>query len=291
MKYACIAAHVGQYPVALMCRVLEVARAGYYAAQRRGASARARRDTRLRVAIRGVHADSRQRYGSPRVYRTLQQAGEPCSQKRVARLMRAEGLRGRRARRYRATTQADGRQAPAPHVLQRAFAVAGPHRVWVSDVTACPTGAGWLYLAVVLDLASRRVVGWATGAQPDQGLTGRALQQALATRPPAPGWLHHSDRGSHYTAAAYQRVLAAHGAVVSMSRRGNCWDNAVAESFFGSLKAELINDQEFATRAQARSAIFDYVEVFYNRRRRHSYLGFLSPADYERLANQPALAA
>jgi transposase InsO family protein len=280
VKYACIAAHGGQYPVALMCRVLEVARAGYYAAQRRGPSARARRDTQLRVAIRVVHAASRQRYGSPRVYRTLQQAGEPCSQKRVARLMRAEGLRGRRARPYRATTQADGRHAPAPHVLQRAFAAAAPHRVWVSDVTACPTAAGWLYLAVVLELASRRVVGWATGAQPDQGLTGRALQQALVRRPPAPGWLHHSDRGSHYTAAAYQRVLVAHGAVVSMSRRGNCWDNAVAESFFATLKTELVRGAAWQSRAEGARAVAAYV-TWYNQRRLHSTLGYCSPAQFE----------
>jgi transposase InsO family protein len=280
VKYAYIADQVGQFRVTLMCRVLGVARAGYYAAQRRGGSARARRDTQLRVAIRVVHAASRQRYGSPRVYQTLRQQGEPCSPKRVARLMRADGLRARRARRYQATTQADGRHAPAPHRLQRVFHAPAPNRVWVSDVTACPTGAGWLYLAVVVDLAARRVVGWATGAQPDQRLTGAALQQALATRQPAPGWLHHSDRGSHYTAAAYQRVLAAHGAVVSMSRRGNCWDNAVAESFFATLKTELVADAAWQSRAEATRAVAAYL-AWYNQRRLHSTLGYCSPAQFE----------
>jgi transposase InsO family protein len=280
VKYACIAGHVGQFPVALMCRVLGVGRAGYYAARRRGPSARARRDTQLRVAIRVVHAASHQRYGSPRVQAVLQQQGTACSRKRVARLMRAEGLRCRRAQRYRPTTQADARQAPAPHVLQRAFHPPAPNRVWVSDVTACPTGAGGLYLAVVLDLASRRVVGWATGAHPDQRLTGRALQQALATRQPAPGWLHHSDRGSHYTAGPYQRVLATHRAVVSMSRRGDCWDNAVAESFFATLKTELVVGAGWQSRAEGTRAIATYL-AWYNQRRLHSTLGYRSPAQCE----------
>jgi transposase InsO family protein len=280
VKYACIAANAAVFPVALMCRVLTVSRAGYYAAPRRGPSARARRDTQLRVAIRVVHAASRQRYGSPRVYQTLQQQGERCSPKRVARLMRQDGLRARRARRYRATTQADVREAPAPHRLQRVFQVAEPNRVWVSDVTACPTGAGWLYLAVVLDLASRRVVGWAAGPQPDQRLTGSALQQALVARRPAPGWLHHSDRGSHYTAATYQRVLAAHGAVVSMSRRGDCWDNAVAESFFATLKTELVAEARWLSRAEGTRAVAAYV-TWYNQRRLHSTLGYGSPAQFE----------
>src|SRR5436309_4448241 len=214
-----------------MCRVLTVSRAGYYAWRGRRPSARARADSRLRVAIRAIHTASRQRYGSPRIHRELQAQDWPCSRKRVARLMRLDRLRGKRSRRYRSTTQADG-TPPAPNRLQRAFQVCALNRVWASDVTACVTAEGWLYLAVVLDLASRRVVGWAAGASPGQELTLPALRHALERRAPGAGFLHHSDRGAHYTGTTYQRLLAAHGATVSMSRRGDCWDDAVVESFF-----------------------------------------------------------
>ena len=280
MKYACIARFTAEFSVVLMCRVLGVSRAGYYAWRRRAPSARARRDTQLRVAIRAVHATSHGRYGSPRIHRALRAEQWRCSRKRVARLMRLEALRGKRGRRYRVTTQADG-TPPAPNHLARQFQVAGLNRVWASDVTACRTQAGWVYVAVVLDVASRRVIGWAVGSTVGQELTLRALQAALRSRRPAPGLLHHSDRGMHYTATTYQRVLAAHQVVVSMSRRGDCWDNAVVESFFATLKTELVSSVVWASLMEARRDLQAYV-AWYNHERLHSTLDYVSPAAYER---------
>lgn len=280
MKYACIGAHVGQFPVALMCRVLRVSRAGYYAWHRRPPSVRARVDTQLRLAIRAVHGASRGRYGSPRIHRELQAQQWRCGRKRVARLMRLDGLRGTRGRRYRVTTQADG-TPPAPNRLARQFEVAQLNRVWASDVTACRTRQGWLYLAVVLDLASRRVIGWTAGPTVGQELTLPALRQALRRRAPAGPLLHHSDRGMHYTGSSYQRALATRGITVSMSRRGDCWDNAVVESFFATLKNELLSDRTWYTRAEAVAAIREYV-AWYNYERLHSTLDYTSPAMFER---------
>jgi putative transposase len=280
VKYACIRQHEGAFTVVLMCRVLEVSRTGYYAWRRRPPSARAQTDTQLRVAIRAIHAASQQRYGRPRIHEELRAQAWRCSAKRVARLMRLDGLRGKRARRYRATTQADG-TPPAPNRLARGFRVAGLNQVWASDVTACPTGAGWVYLAVVLDLGSRRVIGWHAGATGGQELTVPALQQALTRRAPPAGLLHHSDRGSHYTGTRYQRLLAAHGGIASMSRRGNCWDNAVVESFFATLKTELVADAQWRNRAEGIAALRQYL-AWYNDQRRHSTLGYLSPTAFER---------
>lgn len=279
MKYACIAAHVGQFPVALMCRVAAVPRSGYYAWCQRGPSRRARADARLRVAIRASHAASRGCYGSPRIHAELRAQHWPCSRKRVARLLRAEGLRGRRSRRRFGTTRSDG-TPPAPHVLQRQFRVAALDQVWASDVTAWPTREGWLYLAVVLDLASRAVRGAATGATAGQELTLPALRAALTARPGVAGLLHHSDRGSHYTGQAYQQLLAAHGLRGSMSRRGNCWDNAVVESFFATMKTELTPHTIWRSRAEGAAAITEYL-TWYHRQRRHSTLGYQSPMAYE----------
>jgi len=279
VRYACIAKYRPDYPLTLMCRVLAVSRSGFYAWCDRPASARQQADQRLRVAIRAVHAESRRRYGSPRIYRTLQPVYH-CARKRVARLMREDGLRAKRSPRYRSATQADGAHVPAPNTLRRHFAVAAPNTVWASDVTACFTRQGWLYLAVVLDLASRRVVGWATGPTPGQELTLPALHQALAHRAPPAGLLHHSDRGMHYTGSAYRQVLAAHGVAVSMSRRGNCWDNAVAESFFATLKTELMEAQDWESRTEGTQALRSYID-WYNRQRLHSTLGYLSPIAFE----------
>ncbi len=280
MKYACIRRHEGAYAIVLMCRVLEVGRAGYYAWRRRGPSARAQADTRLVVAIRAIHAASHGRYGRPRIHRALRAQDVRCSAKRVGRLMRQAGLRGRRTRRFRTTTQADG-TPPAPNRLGRRFQVARPNQVWASDVTAWPTGEGWLYVAVVLDLASRRVIGWGAGPSVGQELTLPALQQALRHRAPPAGLLHHSDRGMHYTGTSYQRLLAAHGITPSMSRRGDCWDNAVAESFFATLKTELVADKTWRSRADAIDALRHYL-AWYNGQRLHSTLGYVSPADFER---------
>ena len=281
MRYACIAAHRAEYPVRLMCRVLVVSRGGFYALLERAPSRRVQTDARLRVAIRAIHAESRRSYGSPRIHRELRAQGQRHSRKRIARLMRVEGLRAKRSRRYRATTRSDVTQPPAPNTLGRQFAVREVNRVWAGDVTACWTGEGWLYLAALLDLGSRRVVGWATSGTLDQTLTQRALRRALVQRQPAAGLLHHSDRGTHYTALEYQAALSAANVAVSMSRRGDCWDNAVLESFFATLKTELVHEARWATRAEATAALATYIEGWYNRRRRHSTLDYLSPAEYE----------
>ena len=231
------------------------------------------------MAIRAIHSASKGRYGRPRIHRALQAQALHCSPKRVARLMHLDGLRGKRSRRYRATTQADG-TPPAPNHLRRRFRVPTLDQVWASDVTACPTAAGWLYLAVVLDLASRRVIGWAAGRTGGQELTLAALRQALRHRAPRPGLLHHSDRGNHYTGSTYQRLLAAHGIVVSMSRTGDCWDNAVAESFFATLKTELVDDAQWRSPSDGLEGLRQYLS-WYNRQRLHSTLDYLTPVAYE----------
>lgn len=284
MKYACIARHRGEFPVRLMCRVLSVSRSGFYSAQRREPSTRARRDEALRLKVRAAHARSRRRYGAPRVHAELEAQGEQVGKKRVARLMREDGLVARRKRRFVRTTDSRHNHPIAPNLLDRQFGVkevAGPNRVWVSDLTYVPTREGWLFLAIVLDLASRRVVGWAMRETLEAELTLAALRMALADRRPAPGLVHHSDRGSQYACGDYRALLKAHGLVASMSKKGDCWDNAVAESFFASLETELILESDWHTRDGARHAIFEYIEMWYNRERRHSTLSYHSPANYE----------
>ena len=284
-KYALIAAHQAQYPVALMCRALAVAPSGFYAAQRRAPSARATADEALRVHVRAAHTQSRRTYGAPRVHQELRAQGTRVARKRVARLMREEGLRARRRRRAVHTTHSAHGEPVAPNHLARRFAVPeinGVNRVWASDITYVPTREGWLYLAVVLDLGSRRVVGWAMRATLDTELAVAALQAALVDRRPEGELLHHSDRGSQYASAAYRTLLATHRVKASMSRKGNCWDNAVAESFFATLEHELLAAADFPSRQAARRAIFAFIEVWYNRERRHSSLGYVSPMEYER---------
>lgn len=293
-KYACIGQHVGAFRITLMCRVLGVAPSGYYAARRRRPSARAQQDEQLRLAIRVVHRQSRQRYGAPRILEELQATGTSVSQKRVARLMRADGLRGRRPHRFVRTTDSAHAAPIAPNRLARRFApaaIGGPDRVWASDITYLPTRQGWLYLAAVLDLGTRRVVGWATAATLGEDLTLRALAQAFATRRPPPGLLHHSDRGSHYASRAYRAQLWAHGGLASMSRRGDCYDNAVVESFFATLKVELVSAVDWSDRRTAQYDLFEFIEVWYNRQRRHSTLGYLSPVAYEETLVRQANAA
>ncbi len=294
MKYACIQAYRGRFPVALMCRVLGVSRSGFYAAQRRTMSQRTRTDQRLRLHIRAIHRRSRETYGSPRVHAELREQGVRCGRKRVERLMRVDGLRAKRRRRFRRTTMSNHRHPVAANVLDRRFAVAeiaAMNTVWASDITYVPTHEGWLYLAVVLDLASRSVVGWAMQPTLDQSLTLNALQMAVLRRQPKPGVLHHSDRGVQYAATDYQALLAAHHFIPSMSRTGNCYDNAVVESFFATLEWELIQPARWPTRAEARAAIFEYIEVWYNRQRRHSALGYVSPMAYEAQLMSMARAA
>jgi len=268
--------------VTVLCRVLGVSRAGFYAAHTRPVSLRATQDVRLATTITAIHAESRRCYGSPRVHAELQARGHCTSRKRVARLMRRAGLVGRRHRAFRVTTRARHRAPLAPNHLARQFTAPAPNRVWVTDITYLPTAEGWLYLAAVLDVFSRRIVGWATSPRLGEGLTLEALTMSLARRRPSPGLLHHSDRGAHYASADYRALLARHGLRRSMSGAGACWDNAVAESFFATLKTELVYDEAWPTRGAVRRALFDYIEVFYNGERRHSTLGHISPVAFER---------
>ncbi len=280
-RYRFIVANQASYPIQRMCRVLGVARSGYYAWLERGVSTRRQANLELTDQIRTIHTDSRQTYGSPRVHATLRRTGVRCGRKRVARLMRQEGLSSCRARRRTRTTRSDPAHVPAPNLVERQFTVAGLDQLWVGDITYIATWEGWLYLAVLVDACSRRVVGWAMAEHLGGELTHDALAMALARRRPAAALVHHSDRGSQYTAQTYRALLTTHTVTASMSRAGDCYDNALAESFFATLKAELINRQAWPTRRAARQAIFTWIEGFYNRHRLHSSLGYQSPAAFE----------
>jgi putative transposase len=278
-KYQFVAAQASEYPVSVLCRVLGLARSGYYAWRKRPLSGHAQQDAELTAQIREIFSDSRQTYGSPRVHAQLHKAW-PCSRKRVARLMRQAALVARPRRRSVRTTDSKHAEPVAPNLLARAFTAPVPNRIWVADITYLATREGFLYLAIVLDLYARRVVGWSMQATLERSLVIAALQDAICRRQPPPGLLHHSDRGSQHASSDYQALLAQAQMQCSMSRKGNCWDNAVMESFFATLKAEL-PVAVFPSHAAARLAIFDYIERFYNRHRRHSTLGYCSPADYE----------
>ena len=284
MKYACIARHRDDYPVRLMCGVLQVSPAGFYASRTRSPCLRAIADDRLMLNVRISHRRSRKTYGAPRVLHDLRAQGIRVGKKRVARLMKADGLVGRRPTRSTRTTDSNHSNPIAPNLLERRFDVNGValNRVWVGDITYIPTREGWLYLAAVLDLASRRCVGWAMRETLEAELTLSALRMAISARRPLVGLMHHTDRGGQYAGGDYQALVAAHEIVASMSRKGDCWDNAVAESFFATLEFELIMTSDWHTRDEARRAIFEYIETWYNRERRHSTLGYRSPAEYER---------
>lgn len=269
----------------VLCATLEVSVSGYYAWRRREPSQRQQDDQRLGTRIGQLFAAGRGVYGSPRVHALLQAEGIACGRKRVARLMQAQGMVARRARRHTPrTTDSQHTQPVAPNLLARAFAATAANQKWVADITAIPTRAGWLYLAALLDVYSRAVIGWAMDPLRDERLVLAALQMALARRRPGPGLLHHSDRGSQYTSGSYQALLAQQGIAVSMSRKGNCYDNALMESFFGTLKAECVDRQVFQTPAEAELCLFEYLEVFYNRQRVHSALGYRSPIAFEQSA-------
>ena len=274
-------AHTGRVPVRLMCRTLAVSPSGYYAWVARPESRRTAENRRLVAEIRVIHAESRQTYGSPRIHATLQAQGQRVSPHRVARLMRADGIRAKTVKKWRATTDSAHPYPVVPNTLNRQFAVAAPNRVWAGDITYIWTAEGWLYLAVVLDLYSRRVIAWGMGSRLTQELATAALTMALEHRRPARGVVHHTDRGSQYAATGYRELLAGHGLTASMSRRGNCWDNAVVESFFYTLQTELVFHRRYLTREEARQDISEWIEVFYNRVRRHSTLGYRSPAEFE----------
>lgn len=285
MRFAWVRQHKGVYPIWLMCRVLEVCRGGYYAWVKRPPGPRAKRRRELTAAIRQAHEASRKTYGSPRVHRQLRAKGVACCENTVAKLMRENDLFSKVKRKFKvSTTDSNHAYAVADNTLDQDFSAAAPNRVWVADITYIPTAEGWLYLAAVLDLYSRKVVGWSMADHLRTELVADALTLAIDHRKPGKDLLHHSDRGVQYASDAYQGLLAEHGMACSMSRRGNCYDNAAMESFFGTLKTELVHHEKYATRAAARQSIFEYIEVFYNRQRLHSTLGYLSPADFERAA-------
>jgi transposase InsO family protein len=287
MRFAFIAANRAAWPVAAQCRVLAVSRAGFYAWLGRPESARALARRGLTDAIRLAHAECRQVYGSPRITAELAARGGPTAcENTVARAMRAAGIAARRRRRFvPRTTDAAHANPVAPNVLGRDFAAGLPDRKWACDITYVPTGEGFLYVAAVMDLCSRRIVGWAMAGHLRAEPCLDALAMALDARRPGPGLLHHGDRGVQYTCGDYRAALAAHGVACSMSRTGDCWDNAAMESFWSTLKRELVDGQQYATRAEATASIFEFIEVFYNRTRRHSALGYVSPEQFEAALN------
>lgn len=281
MRFAFIDAERATYPVVTLCRLLEVSRSGFYEWLEREPSACAREDRRLAVKIAAYHRRSRGTYGSPRILRDLQAEGERVGRKRVARLMKEQNIEGCRPRRYRVTTDSAHTEPVAPNLVARDFAPGGPDQVWAADITYIRTWEGWLYLAVIIDLWSRRVVGWSMADHMRTQLALDALEMALGHRRPT-ALTHHSDRGSQYASIAYRAALSEHGIECSMSRKGDCWDNAVPESFFATLKTELVDRRPWPTRSEARLAIHEYIGGWYNRSRRHSFLGYRSPIDFER---------
>lgn len=282
MRYSFIREHRKQFRVAALCRVLKVSASGYFAWLGRPESTRRRANRALAAQIKVAHARSRKTYGRRRIHVQLQREGITCSRNRVARLMRAEGLCGLRRRKFKATTNSRHSFPVAPNLLARNFTAAAPDQVWVSDITYLACAEGWEYLATVMDLHSRRIVGWAmSAAGGERSLTLNALQMAITQRRPGPGLIHHSDRGVQYACGDYQAALHAQQMIPSMSRKGDCWDNAPKESFFGTLKCELGLHGMRPPREQAHRKVFEYIEVFYNRQRLHSSLGYLSPAAFE----------
>jgi putative transposase len=284
MRYAVIASHIGEYPLSVLCQTLEVSVSGYYAWRRRHPSRHQQIDEALKVEIARAFVAGRGVYGSPRVHAWLGYRGVRCSRKRVARLMQAQGLCAARHRRRKPRTTDSQHPYPiAPNLLERNFAATAPNRTWVADITGIETQQGWLYLSGIVDTYSRRAVGYAMGARRDEALVETALEMALLGRRPQAGLVHHSDRGSQYTSWGYRAMVDSYGIVLSMSGKGDPYDNALMESFFATLKTECVEHHHFATLEQARACIFEYLEVFYNRQRLHSALGYRSPIAFEHL--------
>ena len=281
MRYQFIQDHEREHRITAMCRVFQVSRSGYYGWRIRPECARARENRKLLARIRAIHVRAREAYGVVKTCRALQDEGRAIGHNRVARLRRLHGLVARRVRRFRLARAARNNMPAAPNLLDRDFTVHQPNRIWVGDITFVPTREGWLYLAVLLDLYSRQVVGWAMGERQNRQLAIDALVMAIERRQPKPGLLHHTDQGLLYATPDYRAILKAHHMMASMSNKGDCYDNAVAESFFSGLKNELLWDRNFRTRSEARSAIFEWIEVFYNRERRHETLDYVSPVRYE----------
>jgi transposase InsO family protein len=285
VKYQFIAAHREEFEITVMCRMLAVSRSGYYAWLKRPTSPRKMADQELAQHIKDIHQQSRQTYGSPRIQAELAENGINCSHKRVARLMRDEELWAKQRRKFKVTTTDSAHNYPvAPNRLDQNFRASRPNEKWLVDITYIPTAEGWLYLAVVMDLYARRIVGWAMADTLERSLVIAALTMAIKRRQPSPGLLHHSDRGSQYASDDYQALLTQYQMHCSMSRTGNCYDNAPMESFFGTLKTELVHHCHYQTKAEAKTDIFEYIEVFYNRFRRHSALLYQSPVNYEKLS-------
>ena len=281
MKYRFISEHRGTFKVGRMCKTLNVSPSGYHAWKNRPESRRSRENRSLEDKIRVLHHASHGIYGSPRVHRDLVEAGVRCGKNRVARIMREAGIRSRTKRKFKATTNSKHSLPVAPNLLDRNFTVGAPDSVWVGDITYIYTDEGWLYLAVLLDLYNREIIGWSASARMTRQLAIDALEMALGKRDPGQGLLHHTDRGSQYASNEYQDILKEHHIVCSMSRKGNCWDNAVAESFFGRLKSEWVNHQRYRSRSEAIQSLFYYIEIFYNRKRRHSSINYLTPQGYD----------
>ena len=286
MKYAFIAAHEKEFPIRLLCHVLEVSESGYYAWRKRAPSERKRTDEELGKRIEDAYQKNRQVYGSPRIYAELKEQGVHCGRKRVARLMRERDINAKSKRRKIKTTDSRHDNPVAPNILDRDFTADAPNTKWVSDITGIETSEGWLYLAAIVDIYSRFVVGWAMGKERDEQLITNAAVMALSRRRPGAGLLHHSDRGSQYTSQGYQDLLKEHGIEISMSKKGDCYDNALMESFFGTFKEACVERHTLKTRSEARQVIFEYLEVFYNRQRKHSSLGYVSPANYQKMKGE-----
>lgn len=283
MKYRFISAHRGTFKVGRMCKLLKVSRSGFYAWLTRPESHRSRENRALEAKIRVFHAASHGIYGSPKIHQDLIDDGVRCGKNRVARIMREAGIRSRRKKKFKATTNSRHNLPVAENLLDQDFAAKTPDSVWVGDITYVPTQEGWLYLAVLIDLYNRKVVGWASSSRMTRQLTLDALQMALDRQSPEKGLVHHTDRGSQYASGDYQKVLSDRRILCSMSRKGNCYDNAVAESFFGLLKTEWVNHCRYRSRSEANRSLFYYIEIFYNRKRRHASLGYKTPHEYENI--------
>jgi putative transposase len=281
MKYEFISGHRSALRVKKMCQALKVSRSGYYDWRKRGLSQREQSNRRLLIKIKKSHDGSRQTYGSPRVIADLRAWGETCNKKRVARLMRINGIAAKTKRRFKITTNSRHNHLAAPNLVNQEFAAGASNQLWTSDITYLWTKEGWLYLSVVLDVYNRQIVGWAMSKRLNQGLVIAALNQALNHRTPTRDMIFHSDQGSQYTSDDFRKALKSHGMLASNSGKGNCYDNAITETFFHTLKTELVYFENYQTREEARLSIFEYIEVFYNRKRRHSAIGYKTPVEFE----------
>jgi putative transposase len=282
VKFAFIKEHLSEFPVERVCEVLDVSRSGYYDWKDRPRNSQSKRREELAVKIREIYEESRGAYGSPRVFEALKALGENVSENTVAGIMQEREIRAKTKKKYvPRTTDSQHQQPIARNILDRQFKAGLPNQKWAADITYVPTGQGWLYMAGVIDLCTRKIVGWSMAEHMRSDLVEDALKMAIARQQPGDGLLHHSDRGSQYAGDDYQHLLQTHNMICSMSGKGDCWDNAMMESFWATLKTELVNHESYATRDQARQSIFEYVEIFYNRKRLHSSLGYQSPEAFE----------